>query len=287
MTAFKFSSLIPRLVAVSAVGALTLGAVLTAQARPLNPVYNSVLDETSEGTPDGVTSPTSFGYFFDTNDGNLILTRLGIPIFTGWANLPGSPTAFPDASTFDVYVWRIDGINQPSLLPCSAVSTPYCQVAKATFDQNQTSSYTQSNGYYWQDITPVDLGKETLSDLNVQYAVAAVGNFSTANGLPTLTGGTGTFSTPFTWTGNGFNYSTMPVAPAPVPSDDYTADFPVPWYYTSDPVSANDPTTFYAYFSPNLSYSYVPSPLPLVGAGAAFGWTRRMRRRIRLASAVR
>jgi hypothetical protein len=29
-----------------------------------------------------------------------------------------------------------------------------------------------------------------------------------------------------------------------------------------------------------LEYEYVPGPLPLLGAGAAFGWTRRLRRRI-------
>jgi hypothetical protein len=27
-------------------------------------------------------------------------------------------------------------------------------------------------------------------------------------------------------------------------------------------------------------YTYVPGPLPILGAGAAFGWTRRLRRRI-------
>lgn len=287
MTASKLLSLIPRLALAACVGALAVSTIPAASARPIQGVYTSAGDESSEGTPAGVTSPSSFGYFFDTNDGNLILTQLAIPIFGGWANLPGSPTTFPNASTFDVYVWRIDGINQPNLSPCSSTTGPYCQVAHATFDQNQTASYTTKNGYYWQAITPVELGAPTASDVNVQYAVAAVGNFSTADGLPTLTGGTGTFSTPFTWTGNGFNYSTMPVPPAPVPADDYTADFPVPWYYTSDPESANDPLTFYAYFSPNMSYSYVPSPLPLMGAGAAFGWTRRLRRRVRLATALR
>lgn len=33
-----------------------------------------------------------------------------------------------------------------------------------------------------------------------------------------------------------------------------------------------------------LEYEYVPGPLPLLGAGAAFGWTRRLRRRIGKAS---
>jgi hypothetical protein len=29
-----------------------------------------------------------------------------------------------------------------------------------------------------------------------------------------------------------------------------------------------------------LEYQYVPGPLPLLGAGAAFGWSRRLRKRI-------
>lgn len=277
MKSFSLSSLATRFAATAGFGCLSLlGNIQPASASiPINPAYNTTFTETYENTPAGAPIPSSFGYFFETTVPTK-LTGLGIPFFAGWANTPGSPTNFPNASTFDVYIWRIDGINQPSLDPCDG-STPYCQVKKVTFDQNQTGNYTIKDGYYWQTFDPIYLGPETTSDVNLQYAIAAVGNFSLADGLPTPVGGTGTFDPAFSWTGNGFNAS------APFYSPDYSGDFPVPWNYTSDPISADDPQTFYAYFSPNLSYTLVPSPLPLLGAGAAYGWARRLRRRVEMA----
>jgi hypothetical protein len=255
----------------------TFFSSLPVAAETINPVYKTNFSESRQNTPAGIVPPTSFGYFFDTNTDNIYLTHLGIPIFEGWADLPGSQTQFPNADQFDVYVWRIDGENQPDLDPCDG-STPYCQVAKATFDQDETHTYTQKDGYYWKPIPKVNLGKSTASDPNIQYATAAVGNFSIESGLPTLVGGTGSFDPAFSWTGNGFNSKTSQYNP------DYSSDFPVPWNFVSVPSEANDPLTYYAYFSPNLAYTYaVPAPLPLLGAGAAYGWTRRLRRRIRSA----
>lgn len=277
MKAFALSSLLP--LAAAAVGAASVvlqGISQPAQAKPITPIYtNPTNDELSQNTPAGYPTPSSFGYFFDTNVDATLLTALGFPIFDGWADLPGNPTQFPQAPTFDVYVWRIDGINQPSLAPCDG-STPYCQVAKVTFDQTKTNTYIQKNGYYWQQITPVNLGVNSAASPDIQYATAAVGNFSLADGLPTLVQGTGSFDAAFSWTGNGFNVSSSYFAPP----NDFSADYPVPWNFTSDPASANDPLTYFAYFSPNLSYAFVPSPLPVLGAGAAFGWARRIRRRV-------
>lgn len=259
------------------VGGFALSALVASTAvaaETINPVYKTNFSESSQNTPPGTAQPTSFGYFFDTNGDNIYLTHLGFPIFEGWADSPENPTDFPDAAQFDVYVWRIDGVNQPSLDPCDG-STPYCQVAKATFNQNEANTYTQQDGYYWKPIEKVNLGAASAPDPNIQYATAAVGNFSILNGLPTLVGGSGSFDPAFSWTGNGFNSQTAQFNP------DYSADFPVPWNFVSVPAEDNDPLTYYAYFSPNLAYTYgVPAPLPLLGAGAAYGWTRRLRRRI-------
>lgn len=244
---------------------------------PIQPVYTSNFTETYQNTPADSPNPTSFGFFFETNKTYIHLNALAFPFFAGWANEPGNPTLFPNADKFDVYVWRIDGINQPSLAPCDG-STPYCQVAKVTFDQNLTSNYTVKDGYYWQEFEPINLGKATFPNANVQYAVAAVGNFRITDGLPTLVGGNGTFDPAFAWTGNGFNGSTSYYDP------DFSADFPVPWNFTDNPPGSGDPESVYAYFSPNLSYAIVPSPLPLLGAGAALGWARRLRRRVDLSN---
>lgn len=288
MKAFALSSFLPGFAA--AAGAATLLFQGVAQAvpgtKPIAPAYNNpASNESPQNTPAGFPVPASFGYFFETTIDQTELNALGFPVFGGWADTPGNSTQFPNAKTFDVYVWRIDGINQPSLAPCNG-STPYCQIAHVTFDQTQTSSYEVRNGYYWQKFAPINLGAKSSTDVDIQYAVAAVGNFSLADGLPTLVGGTGTFDPAFTWSGNGFNVSS-PYPPVGDPNYDpnlnYSADYPVPWNFVSDPASANDPKTVYAYFNPNLSYSFVPSPLPLLGAGAAFGWARRIRRRVDLA----
>jgi len=273
----KITALSSLLVRATAGSALSATVFLVGQpsfaAPEIKPVYQTTFAETSVKLDPTAPDTGSFGYFFDTNVNNMSLNALGFPFFTGWANTASSPTLYPNASQFDVYVWRIDGLNQPSLAPCDG-STPYCQVAKVTFDQNQTENYTIKDGYYWQDITPINLGPESASTVDLQYATVAVGNFSLADGLPTLVGGNGTFDTAFSWTGNGFN------SPTPYYTPDYSGDFPVPWNFTTNPPGGNDPLTYYAYFSPNLSYQFAPSPLPLLGAGAAFGWARKIRRRV-------
>lgn len=258
-------------------GCLGFAAMPASALPPISPIYVPSGVESSQNTSGGSTNPSSFGYFFDTNVSDININAIGFPEFTGWDNSSGTGT-FPNAKIFDVYLWRIDGIIQPSLAPCDG-STPYCQVAKVTFDADLANTYIKQNGYYWQRITPVNLGYRSDLSLDLQYATAAVGNFTIADGLPTLVGppnGGGSFDPVFAWTGNGFN--------VPGSTPDYSADFPVPWNFVSDPSSANDPLTYYAYFSPNLSYNFVPSPMPILGAGAAFGWARRMRRRVKTAT---
>ncbi len=273
----KLSALSSLLIRAAACSALTGTTALVAQpsalAADIKPAYQTTFSDTPVLLAPGAPTPGSFGYFFDTTISGIGLNALGFPVLGGWANTSSSPTLYPNASTFDVYVWRIDGLNQPSMAPCNG-STPYCQVAKVTFDQNLTHTYTIKDGYYWQDITPVNLGVESTSSVNMQYATAAVGNFSSTDGLPTLEGGNGTFDPAFSWTGNGFN------SPTPYYTPDFSSDFPVPWNFATNPPGGNDPTTYYGYFSPNLSYQFVPSPLPLLGAGAAFGWARKIRRRV-------
>jgi hypothetical protein len=55
-------------------------------------------------------------------------------------------------------------------------------------------------------------------------------------------------------------------------------------------IAPDEPTTLFdkAFFTANLSFESdsvkIPSPVPLIGAGAAFGWSRKIRRRINLSS---
>lgn len=61
--------------------------------------------------------------------------------------------------------------------------------------------------------------------------------------------------------------------------------------YFSAGLAIFEPTTNPAQDPPDLIYgnafnAEVPGPLPIVGAGAAFGWSRRLRKRVGKASAA-
>lgn len=214
-------------------------------AADVDPGYTTQLDELQGFTPG--QNPASYGFFFDTAESGQSISSLGFAIFNDW-----------NAGNYDVYLWRYVGDLTSS--------SQFTELAKVTFNVANKGSYVSKGGYYWIDIPNVNLGVETLSDDNVGFAVAAVGNFSSAtNTVPFLFDGTGSFSPQFVWDGNGFNG----------PLSSLSADMPVPLdYYDVNPLN------FYGFFNANFS-SEVPGPLPLMGVAAAFGWSRRIRRRIK------
>jgi uncharacterized repeat protein (TIGR03803 family) len=54
------------------------------------------------------------------------------------------------------------------------------------------------------------------------------------------------------------------------------------FYGTAYSGGANDLGTIYEFNLGNDPAPAVPGPLPLLGAGAAFGWSRQLRRRVKL-----
>lgn len=243
----------------SAIGSATVllsGASAQAiSADYIAPIYKPTFsgvwgDETQYNLPAG-SPKASVGYWFETTKDNIKVNALGVPAFLqNW-------TA---ANPVTVRLWKYQ------------LSTDvYTQLAQATFTYASgpggiNPNYTLHEGYYWQDVPVVSLGAKSDSDSDVWFTTMAEADYSVNTGLPYLAGGTGFFADVATFDGNGF-------------SQDGSAEFPYPEYTLVD--GSNVP--LYGLFNPNVSYE-VPSPLPLLGAGVAFGYARRMRSRIKLSS---
>ena len=194
-------------------------------------------------TPTNVIS--SFGFYLDSKTTEP-LNGLGFASQPGW-----------DLGTsyqVKLWYWKNGGAN-PS---------DYTEIASTKFTHGQPYSF--QDGYFWQSIDPtiplLDTFTNDPNDLE-GYVITAIGDFSNAPGNVEFESGTSTFNPRFVVNANGasgFNDATDP-----------NGFYPVPIYPGN--VGSN------GYFNANLST--VPGPLPVLGAAAGFGWSRRLRKRIR------
>lgn len=214
------------------------------------PIYSSQGDESAVQIAIGAGS-TSFGYFFEVETDGKFLNALGFS-----AQLP-TPT-----TNYDVVLWKYanGGLD---------VDNDYTQLASATFTPACVgTTCILKDFFYWLEVPTVALAK-TSDDVNVGYAITAVGNFFSASEADVFYDGSGSFSSDVTFTGAGYNYTGG-------------SGNPIPFGQSGDiPGFTNDS---FAFFNSNASLfdapPSVPGPLPLFGAAAAFGWTRKLRRRI-------
>jgi hypothetical protein len=195
----------------------------------------------------GGNTPTSisssFGFFFDTN-ANVQMDGLGFSSQAAWNN----------GTSYTVKLWSyVNGGANPS---------DYTELASKTFTQG--TSYTFQDNYFWQSLGPISLPDTFTTDPTDQigYVIAAIGDFSANPGNVQYETGTPTFNPNILNGGNGFNEASDP-----------NGYFEVPIYDGGVGSSG--------YFNANLSL--VPGPLPVLGAAAGFGWSRRLRKRIRAA----
>lgn len=127
---------------------------------------------------------------------------------------------------------------------------------------NGGDAYPIVGSYAWIPIPQRTLAG-TPGDPAVGYIIGAEGSFTNppVGQQGAFTTSTYNFASPFFTEGNGFSYDTGGIPPFPQPVN-------------FDPAVLNN-----GFFNPNLSL--VPGPLPVLGAAAGFGWTRRLRKRIR------
>ena len=111
--------------------------------------------------------------------------------------------------------------------------------------------------------------KSELGFINT-FALAGLGSLALAAHapLPTLAAPGITLAGSF-----GFGNSDLPFAALTAAGNGI-------YYGTTIQGGANNSGTIFAFDSGVRDANPVPSPLPLMGAGAAFGWSRRLRRRI-------
>ena len=211
-------------------------------ASDITPIYLSPGDE----TPINVNAPTgstSFGYFFDLTVGTKALNALGLAAQDPFSQGTGA---------YDVTLWKYITVG---------TVTSYTQLASVNFTAGcVNTTCTTKNNFLWLEV-PLLYLDETASDPNQGYAVTAVGDFSSTTGASIFIDGLGTFDTTANYDGGGYNYSAG-------------LDYPIP---VGDP---SDITTGSGFYNSNISLFEVPGPLPVMGAAAAFGWSRRLRRRI-------
>jgi hypothetical protein len=235
-------------------GSVLLASVLAPEAKSLtfndiNPIYNSVANESAINVAIG-SGPTSFGYFFNIDTDNQQLNSLGFA------------APFTSTSSYDVILWSYanGGLD---------LDNDYTQLASATFSPSCVgTTCILKDFFYWLEVPTVSLPK-TSTDVLRGYVITAVGDFTTQ---PVFFDGSGAFSADASFDGAGYNFT----------GGD---GFAIPFGESGDiPGLSNNS---FAFFNANASLNQaaeVPGPLPLFGAAAAFGWSRRMRRRISVSS---
>ncbi len=232
-------------------GGALLAASLMLQAQPARAlVYSPAYTTTSAAGGYTATSvSSSFGFYFDTAS-NVDIGALGFSSQSGWGN----------GTTYTVKLWSYaNGGGSP---------TDYTELATATFTHG--TSYSFQDGYFWSPLASVVTLPDSLNSdpqSSVGYVIATVGDFSNAPGNVLFETANSSFDSRFLNVGNGFNDAL-----------DSSGFFAVPVYDGGVGTSG--------YFNANLasvvspSTASVPGPLALGGGVAAFGWSRRLRRRV-------
>ena len=127
------------------------------------------------------------------------------------------------------------------------------------------ASFTAPNGYPWAALTPSGTGT---------FYGTAQGDGSDLGNIFEFNPSGGTITRLASFTGGGTGNGAIPYA-ALTPSGTGT------FYGTATGGGVDGLGTIFE-FNPGNDSAAVPGPLPLLGAGAAFGWSRQLRRRVRL-----
>lgn len=252
MKSFHKSSFRATLFSIGVASSALVGSwlALQAPAQAIIPAYTIPSVCSPPGMSTGCSgpstvNPSSYGFYFDTA-ANIQIDALGFYAY--------DQSVWNSGRTYTVQLWSY---SNGGLVPGD-----YSPLASTTFTAG--TPYTNQDGYFWRSLlSNVNLPDSFNSDPTDQigYVITAYGDFSGVSGyVPTVATGGSIFHPNVLMAGNGY-----------VATGDSGGFFPIP--------AEDGGVGLDGYFVPNLSL--VPGPLPVLGAAAGFGWTRRLRKRIR------
>lgn len=249
-------------------GVMGVGLLAAAPAQALNPSAIAPIFGKSEGgadVPGGVsgsrfpagTGAYSVGFFFDVVGKNLVANALGV---SAQANVP-----WTQPYTVQLFSWEYDPAQAGN--PDTAGYT-YTSLASRKFNPGDlnlvptTGTSISDVEFYWlglgSGVALPDTSDAVDPDGLRGYAVTTRGFFNEPDGNFIESDGFVTFSSRADYLGDGFNGS--------------SADFLYPF-----PVFEAGENGFW-----NGNVSVVPGPLPVMGVAAAFGWSRRLKKKTKL-----
>jgi hypothetical protein len=180
--------------------------------------------------------------------------------------------------------------------PCLAIAPATCDFTGGNFQVTDFSftgftptatdyiTYTLSGSDLQPQLTFVPGRNSTITG-SISYKITLTGGYNFATAQSNITGNNGTFSTSTTSTGlptsadsTGGPGTTVSFTPG-LTSQIFTQSFSAT---PSGSLVANSLGSIYSIIPGTVSE--VPGPLPILGAGAAFGFSRRLRHRIKVAA---
>jgi hypothetical protein len=209
----------------------------------------------------------SFGYAFDVDLDNYFTTALGFGFQDGWLGGVNS-------TSYTVGLWSVlfeNDDDDPILdLLASAVFDPTnASLSSSLSDSAIGGSNSTTRGLnYWLSVPKVTLAKSSGND-DFYYVVGVSGRFAGDGAILPSALGTPSFADDVvSYVFEGFNSSDGNVS---------GFGFPAPLFAAFDPdIDLNFAER--GFWNANVSLD-VPGPLPLMGVGAAFGWSRRLKRK--------
>lgn len=198
----------------------------------------------------------SFGYAFNVNEDGWFANALGFGFQNNW--LGGSYS-----TTYQVSLWSVL-FDDPDPNAAPIVT----ELASATFDPTNASLADKLFGpnqglYYWLEIPEKISLPNTSDNPDSYYLVGASGRFAGQGAIkPRVEGGPNFPSPVATYVFEGFN-------------DQFDIDFPAPLLEFPDSNFAGK-----GFWNANVSLEEIPGPLPLMGVAAAFGWSRRLKKKM-------
>jgi hypothetical protein len=252
-------------------------AVVPAQAAPITCQAINATDLVSS-TPPTIpgplcTDPVSVGDTFEIDFSNVFASDPGSFSLSSFYSLqianinttaPGSQLSFADVELLITGALGVTPITTPTAIRVWQASGQQTGQGIVAYSPNGTGvdagfglAFTSANFTLEAPLSPPStFGRAgVINTLAFNLNSAGVTEFNSAKIRGKLVGATGTTSQPALSAGLGI-------------------------FSTSTPPTTQVPTIIYG----NAFNTRVPGPLPLVGVGAAFGFSRRLRRRVKAAS---